>query len=146
MWNGAGEGQRIALWIQVLGMMLGGFVGEARALDLTILKARPMPEGLVWVCAYSDSEVRCYDTYFESPVLLDCQNGRPLTDYEGGDGTMVVFDAVGEPHVYHYGSRSYQQWGGPGNLPAIKLFPEGSEFPPHRGGFEDQWCRMFVRE
>lgn len=145
--NGAGEGQRIALALQLLAVLLGGFVGCAQAVDLSIWKARPMPEGLVWVCVYSDLETRCYDTYFESPVILDCNNSRSLTEYEGGSGTMVVFDAVGEPHVYHYGSRSYGQWLGPGNLPAIGLVPEdGTEFPPVKGGFESLSCRMYVRE
>ena len=145
MWNGAGEGQRIALIIHSLVLLLGGFVGEARG--NTGARPIPMPDDLVWVCAYSDWETRCFDTIFESPVLLDCQNGRPLTEYEGGSGTMVLWDAVGEPHVYHYGSRSWNQNGGPGALAAIKLFPEdGVEFPPHKGGFEGMWCRMYVRE
>lgn len=145
MWNGAGEGQRIAIVLQLLAVLLGGFVGEARG--NTGARPIPMPEALVWVCVYSDWETRCYDTFFESPVILDCNNSRALTEYEGGSGTMVVFDAVGEPHVYHYGSRSYGQWLGPGNLPAVGLVPEdGVEFPPVKGGFEALSCRMYVRE
>jgi hypothetical protein len=134
----------------VLAVLLGGFVGEAQALDLTILKARPMPEGLVWVCAYSDSESRCVDTVFESPVIVDCNNQAPITEYQSGPGVMVVWDALGEPQVYHYGQRFWQQTGGPGNLPTIAVFaeagPYGTEFPPHKGDFEGLLCRMFVRE
>lgn len=101
----------------------------------------PIPPDLVWVCAYSDTTTRCFDVQFESPTVVDCGNETPLTAYEGGSGVMILTDAVGDSHVYAYGSRSYNVRGGPGNLDVIRLFPDELEFG-FKGDFEI--CHTFT--
>ena len=147
MGNGAGEGQRNRQQNQALGLLRGGIVGALMALGMAgpvgAAGETPMPGALVWICAHADSGTRCFDTYFESPVIVDCGNPRPLTAYEGGGGVMIVWDAEGQPHRYAYGSRSYNVRGGPGNLDVIRLFPDdGLEFGS-KGDFEH--CETYVR-
>jgi hypothetical protein len=140
---GAGEGQRNPQSRQWLTVLRGGLVGAVLLVGSAQAHDAALPANLVWVCAYSDSQTRCFDTWFESPTVVDCGNARPLTDYEGGSGVMVLTDAVGERHVYAYGSRSYNVRGGPGNLDVIRLFPvDGIEFGS-KGDFEH--CETHVR-
>jgi len=135
----AGEGQRIRHMFQGFALIVGGFVGSAGA----AADGTPMPAGLVWVCAYDDERVQCFDTHFESPVIVDCGNPRALTAYEGGSGTMIVWDAAGKAHHFAYGSRSYNARGGPGNLDVLRLFPDDGVIFGSKGDFEH--CEAHIR-
>lgn len=105
--------------------------------------AEVLPPDLVWICAYSDAEVRCVDTVLESPVVVDCGNPNPLDVYKGGVGTLVLTDAVGARLQYSYGARSFNDNGGPGNLDVVRLFPVESEAFTFSDAFEP--CRTYVR-
>jgi hypothetical protein len=112
--------------------------GQASAQDVL-----PLPKGLVWICAYSDEATECSDLVFSTDTLTDCGNANPLEAYKGGRGTLFFSGPAGERLQYSYGSRSYNVRGGPGNLDAIKLFPDGTPEFPVVGDFET--CLTYVR-